>query len=115
MTNLYCPTCRTTGDLHNHAACDVCGGRHETYYRACPTPNADYRSGMPVQPVNTHVCVECGQETANPRVRGMCMMSDDGEGPHTWTPIEEPTALTENDLEFLDRVARHHEDGARER
>ena len=55
------------------------------------------------------VCTACGYE--DPR-DSMCVMSDDGEGPHAFVTV---TPISAEDAEFLRRVAIHHEQGAQER
>lgn len=55
------------------------------------------------------VCVACGARDPSD---SMCVMSDDGEGPHDIVDVQ---PITRADAEFLRRVAIHHEQGAQER
>jgi len=71
--------------------------------------------------MNIWICVECDdRRTVNERpARGMCYMSEDGEGPHAWARFEETLAgaaanMTSEERREITVILEHLEQGAAE-
>lgn len=98
---------------YNPANCETCGGSHASYYLSCPTPNwpGGIRPKSSERPLSSQsVCAECGEHEDHANI--FCMMSRDGEGPHTW--MEPAVPITREQAAVLGPIFEHLEQGAME-